>query len=106
MAAIVQNTAELESNRDRFITNDVEFHATLAQATHNELFGLLLNTIADIMLKVRQLGFTVPGVYRHALAAHRAIFEQVKASNPEGARQSMRQHLIRSEEILRLSRDN
>ncbi|MFN8493653.1 MAG: hypothetical protein U0350_38990 [Caldilineaceae bacterium] len=43
----------------------------------------------------------MPGATDHALAAHRAIFDQVKAANPEGARYSMRQHLLGSEEILR-----
>ncbi len=101
MAEIVQNEPALQSNRDRFITNDVEFHAALARATQNELFGLLLNTLADIMLEVRQLGFSVPGSTAHALTAHRAIFEQVKAGLPEAARQRMQQHLLASEEILR-----
>lgn len=101
MTEIVHNQADLPSHRERFIANDVEFHAALARATHNELFALLLNAIADIMLEVRQLGFTVPGSTDHALTAHRAIFDQIKAANPEGARYSMRQHLLDSEEILR-----
>ncbi len=101
MTAIVQHEAEQPGNRDRFMANDVEFHTALARATHNELFVLLLNAITDIMLKVRRLGFTMPGSTEHAVAAHRAIFEKIRAGNPEGARQSMRLHLMGSEEILR-----
>lgn len=101
MTTIVHDTAELPTRRDHFVVNDVKFHAALAQATHNELFVLLLNAIADLMLKVRHLAFSVPGSIDHAVAAHRAIFEKVRAGNPEGARQSMRLHLMGSEEILR-----
>jgi GntR family transcriptional repressor for pyruvate dehydrogenase complex len=98
---IIHATGESPTTRDHFVVNDVKFHAALAQATHNELFVLLLNAIADIMLKVRHLAFSVPGSIDHAMAAHRAIFEKIRAGNPEGARQSMRLHLMGSEEILR-----
>ncbi len=101
MTEIVHNQADLQTQRARLLANDVDFHATLARATHNELFELLLYAIADIMLETHQLSFTVPGAIEHVLAAHRAIFDQVKAANPEGARYSMRQHLLGSEEILR-----
>ncbi len=77
------------------------FHAALAHATHNELFPLLLDSMADIMVKVRQMGFQVPGMPARALKHHRAVFEQVKAGDVKGARQAMREHLIESEDTMR-----
>jgi GntR family transcriptional repressor for pyruvate dehydrogenase complex len=101
MAEMVGRPSEIQVNRAQFVRNDVGFHTALARATHNELFPLILNSIADIMLEVRQLGFRVPGAPAHALEAHRAIFEQVRAGSVEGARRAMEDHLTVSEEIVR-----
>jgi GntR family transcriptional regulator, transcriptional repressor for pyruvate dehydrogenase complex len=86
--------------RDRFTTNDVLFHAALARATHNELFVLLLDSIADVMLEVRRIGFEATGTHQDTLADHRAIFEQVRAGHAEGARDAMRAHLVNSERVM------
>ena len=100
MDEILQETAKAEG-RDHFAKNDVAFHAALAHATHNELFGLLLDSIADIMFKVRYLGFDVPDTIARAVKYHRAILEQIKAGDAEGARQAMREHLVESEDTQR-----
>jgi GntR family transcriptional repressor for pyruvate dehydrogenase complex len=101
MDAILDETLVVGDDRDLLAQNDVNFHAALARATHNELFSLLLDSIADIMLTVRQLGFSVPGMPARTLKYHRAIFEQVKIGNPEGARQAMTEHLIEAEDTMR-----
>lgn len=100
MDEILQEAAKAEG-RDHFAKNDVAFHAALAYATHNELFGLLLDSVADIMFKVRYLGFDVPDAITRAVKYHRAILKQVEAGNAEGARQAMREHLAESEDTQR-----
>jgi GntR family transcriptional repressor for pyruvate dehydrogenase complex len=100
MDKILQEAAQVKE-RDQFAENDVAFHGALAQATHNVLFGLLLDSVGDIMFNVRYLGFDVSGTITRALRYHRAIFEQVKACDVEGARQAMREHLAESEETIR-----
>jgi GntR family transcriptional repressor for pyruvate dehydrogenase complex len=101
MAEMVSGQSEIQAKREHFVRNDVEFHTALANASHNELFPLILNSIADIMLAVRQLGFDVPGSPAHALAAHWGIFEQVKAGDRTEARLAMEAHLTTSEMIVR-----
>ena len=103
MEEILRQTAEAEiqDDRDSFPECDVAFHAALARATHNELFSLLLDSMADIMIKVRQLGFEVPDMPMRALKHHCAIFEQIRVGDAEGARQAMREHLIESEDTMR-----
>lgn len=101
MEEILHEASEIQDDRDRFAKSDVDFHAALARATHNELFSLLLDSVVDIMIKVRQMGFDVPGMPVRALKHHRAILEQVKAGDPQRARQAMREHLIESEETIR-----
>lgn len=101
MEAILDEAAEnlAHENRHHFAETDVAFHAVLARATQNELFSLLLDSLADIMFEIRLSGFDVPNTPTHALSDHRAIFEQVKAGNSEAAREAMRQHMIRGKEI-------
>lgn len=101
LAEILRQTSEIQDDQHCFPECDVAFHAALARATHNELFPLLLDSMADVMIKVRELGFTVPGMPTRALKHHRAIYEQVKAGDPERARQAMREHLIESEDTMR-----
>ncbi|GAB4540407.1 MAG: FadR/GntR family transcriptional regulator [Anaerolineae bacterium] len=101
MAEILRQASEIQDDQHCFPECDVAFHAALARATHNELFSLLLDSMADVMIKVRELGFTVPGMPARALKHHNAIYEQVKAGDPEQARQAMREHLIEAEDTMR-----
>lgn len=89
------------ATRDRFAANDVRFHDALARATHNELFVLLLDSIADVMLEVRQIGFEGAGSHQDTLDFHRAILEQVRAGDAAGAREAMRAHLVNAEQVMR-----
>jgi GntR family transcriptional repressor for pyruvate dehydrogenase complex len=101
MEQVLREAAEIHGDRDSFAQYDVDFHATLARATHNELFSLVLDSMLDIMIKVRQVAFDVPGMRARSLKRHRAIVEQVKMGDPHGARQAMREHLVESEETMR-----
>ena len=100
MKAILQE-AESGGDRDRFVRTDMAFHSALARATYNELFSVLLDSIADVMITMRQMAFDIPDAFTRALRYHRAIFEQVKRGDPEGARQAMREHLVEAEDTIR-----
>jgi GntR family transcriptional repressor for pyruvate dehydrogenase complex len=101
LETILHAPGEPETHRRRYVQVDVDFHTALAHATRNELFPLLLNSLVEIMLDVRELGFDVPGSRQRALEFHRAIYQQVKAGNVAGARQAMHDHLVESEEVMR-----
>lgn len=88
------------SDRESYATCDVNFHAALAMATQNELFVMLLDSISEVMLEIRRLGYEVTGATERSLKYHRAIFDQVKAGEAEGARQAMSEHLAEGEETL------
>ena len=101
LETILRESSETQDDPDYFPECDVAFHAALAQSTHNELFPLLLDSMVDIMVEVRQLGFQVPGMPARALRHHQAVFEQVRAGESDEARQAMREHLIESEDTMR-----
>jgi GntR family transcriptional repressor for pyruvate dehydrogenase complex len=98
---LLQQMADMRTDPEHFPQLDVMFHAVLAAATRNELFALLLDSVSDVMIRVRQMGFNVPDSSLHALRYHSEIYEQVRAGNAEGARSAMREHLIDSEAVMR-----
>jgi GntR family transcriptional repressor for pyruvate dehydrogenase complex len=105
LESIVDAMAEIQADREQFAENDVAFHVALAEATHNELFVVLLDSLADVMLKVRQTGFEAPGAPAHAMTYHRRIFEQVRDENVAEARHVMAEHLDMSEKIFSAALD-
>lgn len=89
------------ADRPAFAAADVAFHVALARATHNELFVILLDSIAGVMFRVRELGGRLPSAPQHALRFHRKIFRKVRAQDVEGARQAMLEHLLDSEAVFK-----
>ncbi len=101
METILLESSRLHEDHDLYPKADVAFHTALASATHNELFPVLLDSVVDVMLHVRRMGFNVPGSIEHGREYHRRIFEQVKAGNEAEARRAMAEHLVISEDIFR-----
>ena len=101
METILQQTLGFQEERDLYSKADVAFHTALACATQNELFSVLLDSVVEVMLHVRRMGFNVPGSIEHGREYHRRIFEQVKAGNEAEARRAMAEHLVISEDIFR-----
>lgn len=80
---------------------DVEFHATLARATHNELHTIMLDSIGDVLLEIRRATIGIPGRAQKALRAHAAILGAVEAHDAARAREAMRRHLRDSDQAWR-----
>jgi GntR family transcriptional repressor for pyruvate dehydrogenase complex len=107
-ADLNQLSAILEKNLtshtlEEFVRWDIAFHAALAQATHNELYLLILNSISEIMRAIRVMAFYVNVPEPSWVRVHRyhsAIYEQVMLRSAEGARDAMREHLSEAEETI------
>jgi GntR family transcriptional repressor for pyruvate dehydrogenase complex len=89
-----------EAALDQAAEADVAFHAALAQATGNELFGMLLGSLTEAMLEMRQGVLTQPGAREQAVADHQHILARVQAGDEAGARQAMLDHLADGERRL------
>jgi GntR family transcriptional repressor for pyruvate dehydrogenase complex len=107
MEQTVRDMPGTESDPDLFAQIDVAFHAALARATQNELFGILLNSIVDVLLQIRRQTVAEPGTAEQALWHHQRILDCVKQRDPAGAQQAMRAHLEHVHGILKrvLSRE-
>jgi GntR family transcriptional regulator, transcriptional repressor for pyruvate dehydrogenase complex len=71
---------------------DVEFHSLIARATQNDLFSVLLASIGEALIEVRHETLAV-GSGKKTLQAHAKILAAIERSDPDGAREAMRQHL-------------
>jgi GntR family transcriptional repressor for pyruvate dehydrogenase complex len=59
LESIIQNTASSSLDRHSFAETDIQFHTSLARSTHNELFGLLMDSMSGVMFRVRETGFDI-----------------------------------------------
>jgi len=72
--------------------DDLEYHRTIALATRNELFLVLMNSIGTSLIDIRRANLA-SGSAPDTLAQHEAILDAIAARDHEGARAAMSAHL-------------
>jgi len=86
---------------DETIAADLRFHRAVTRAAHNRYFEIVLDPLTEVF----QQQIKLTNSYDTGLAAHRAIFLEIRSRNPIGARQAvrrlMRQTLSDSRKALR-----
>ena len=103
MAAILATHEQVQDDRQRLSELDLDFHVAIASATQNELFVILLDSLRGVSLSIRRLGYSTPGNPERGLRYHRAILDQIRTGNKQGARDAMLSHLIEAEETMHLA---
>ena len=86
---------------EAFAVADAEFHLTLADLAHNDLFRLLLEAIGGVMTEVRRQTAYLPGARQNAAEEHRCIAEALARRDARGARQAMQDHLAQVRTAVR-----
>jgi DNA-binding FadR family transcriptional regulator len=61
---------------------------------------LLLESLADIMVQLREIGFRVPKTPSQAMQQHHLIFDCIAAGDVAAARQAMETHLRNAERVI------
>jgi DNA-binding FadR family transcriptional regulator len=77
---------------DEHVRADLEFHAILAEATGNPIFGIVLAPIQELLIESRRRTLGRHGselAHEH----HAAILEAVRAGDADAAARAMRRHL-------------
>jgi GntR family transcriptional repressor for pyruvate dehydrogenase complex len=100
MEAQLQQMERHAADVELWATADVAFHAVIAAATQNPVYGILLGSIADMLVEVRRAGARLPDTAQKAYRHHTAIYERIRAGDRIGARQAMQEHLRESEETF------
>jgi GntR family transcriptional repressor for pyruvate dehydrogenase complex len=85
---------------DRRVEADLLFHRTLAVATRNPVFPLLLDTVAGLLRASRYASIGHHGVDA-AVRGHVEIRDAVRDRNPKAAREAMLRHLHHNERQLK-----
>lgn len=78
---------------------DVNFHRTLARASANEVFCLVLETLSDLGRASREATITQAGVQR-AIRHHQSVLEAVLNHDGPAAARAMRHHIEKALEDL------
>jgi GntR family transcriptional repressor for pyruvate dehydrogenase complex len=93
---------ECKEDPEKFIQLDFEFHNTLANATHNSLFPVLISSITDVMLEFRKAVFlaNANGAIEGGLKHHRVLLEKVRQRDSNGAHEAMQKHLDQAEQVF------
>jgi GntR family transcriptional repressor for pyruvate dehydrogenase complex len=94
-AALNDPTGSLESH----IRADLDFHAILAEASGNPLFGVVLAPMQELLIQSRRQTLAQHGS-RLAWEHHGIILAAVREGNPVAAEAAMRRHLETNAEHL------
>jgi GntR family transcriptional repressor for pyruvate dehydrogenase complex len=108
LAAFERVLAAMEAhlgNEEEGERADIDFHRTLAAATHNSIMVRLLETISGQMelaiRKTRRLQmYANAAVSEQLWYEHQAIYAAVREADPAAAQQAMRDHLCHVERML------
>lgn len=86
--------ARLEAAPDLFsaMESDLAFHRELARLSGNDLFGLMLDSIADLGRESRRATMSEAGVGR-AVKQHGAILKAISSRDAKAAEDAMRVHI-------------
>jgi len=95
-AEIEAMEAGLDSE-DGFITADLRFHLTIAEASGNRLIEHLMEAIRTLLQRSLSSAYHIPGSPEGAVVLHGLILDAISAGHPEEARQRMQEHVSRVE---------
>jgi GntR family transcriptional repressor for pyruvate dehydrogenase complex len=93
MEAAIEGMATHRNEPEAYAESDFAFHAAVAAATHNELFGVLLSPISELLEEMVRISLDAPNAADEGLTHHHNILKQIKSRDAEKARQAMRDHL-------------
>lgn len=98
----VHEQLEAASNLESSIYADIAFHRAVAQSSHNLIFCLVLDTLAEIGFASRQRTIGRTGK-QTAIDHHRKILEAIERRDAMAAKQAMYDHILAAGQDLDLN---
>ena len=86
----------LEDSPEEFAQKDLEFHLSMARATQNPLFEILLNPLMDSILEIIHKALGYEKAVKEATYFHQSILQKLIARDVNGAGEEMAAHLVQS----------
>lgn len=78
---------------------DLEFHRAIADSAHNPLYGIMLDSIRDVLLGIGRLTIAAPSHQARSAEEHAAILDRIEAGDAVGAEAAMTAHLDREQAL-------
>ncbi|HEV2761390.1 MAG TPA: FadR/GntR family transcriptional regulator [Pyrinomonadaceae bacterium] len=100
MAAMAEELAGMYASLDepeQFLVHDMRFHQTVAAASGNRILTALMNMVAKVLFEARIKTVKRAHDLKEAAEMHRQIYRAIRERDPEAARQTMRDHLMRAQ---------
>lgn len=101
LGQIIERMSAIDQPREQLAMLDLEYHITLAQATHNEMISLVYEPVIEYLRQQLLLAWQrydrSPEVFNHQ---HQALYEAVRDHDPARARAAMTTHLDYARELL------
>jgi GntR family transcriptional regulator, transcriptional repressor for pyruvate dehydrogenase complex len=98
---LLERMGEEALSREQVAMLDLEYHVTLAQATHNEMISLVYEPVIDYLrqqlIAAWQRYDRSPELFNQQ---HRELYEAVRAHDPARARAAMMAHLDYARQLL------
>lgn len=88
--------AETSDDPEAASRADVEFHRAIAQASENELFLVLVDSLGDVLLDIRRATLHDPHRLDTTVQQHRRIADALSQRDADGAVEAMSDHLLDS----------
>jgi DNA-binding FadR family transcriptional regulator len=82
------------SSPETYIPADLEFHAAICAAAHNELLQKITATLATPLQASRVVTSRLPGANLAAMPVHRAVIEAIRKRDERAAEEAMRKLVI------------
>jgi GntR family transcriptional repressor for pyruvate dehydrogenase complex len=90
----------LDSPRE-FAEEDVAFHMAFYAAMKNEVLLTIMQPIMEMLSEAMGVTFEAPGSPESSLRRHEKLVERIRAGDSEGARDAMREIILRGDERLK-----
>jgi DNA-binding FadR family transcriptional regulator len=100
LAAFLEQMRDAHRHTDvaRFVQADLAFHHTLFEAADNVFLTALFEPLSRVLRTLRHETSSVPEIREHAIEWHAKILVSVTEGDADAARETMRGHLIQTEE--------
>lgn len=89
ITAAYERLADSVETVDEYISADMQFHAAIVSAAHNELLEQIVNTIRVALISSRKTTTQIPGESKRTLPLHRAVADAVAKRDPQEAYRAM-----------------
>ena len=87
-----------DGDKIKISESDIEFHQSLAHASQNPVFPIILRPLFDVLVKFHSPVFKDMSVIEGTIESHERILEAVRRKDPVAARKAMEVHLTKAEE--------